>query len=126
MLELLMSKIKDLTGGFNLWNRKVLESIDLDKNFAEGYVFQIELKLKAFKAGFKFYEHPILFLDRVRGISKLDKAKKAEKNPKTTAKIKLTIEITIVSCKPCKRTPACQPSIVLLKKKFGISSNCQS
>ena len=53
---ILMSKIKDLTGGFNLWNRKVLESIDLDKNFAEGYVFQIELK-KAFKAGFKFYEH---------------------------------------------------------------------
>ncbi len=70
---ILMSKIKDLTGGFNLWNRAVLESIDLEKSFADGYVFQIELKTKAFKAGFKFHEYPILFLDRVRGISKMDK-----------------------------------------------------
>ena len=70
---ILMSKIKDLTGGFNLWTRKVLESIDLERKFADGYAFQIELKIRAFKAGFKFYEHPILFLDRVRGISKMDK-----------------------------------------------------
>ena len=41
------------------------------------------------------------------------------------AKTRLITEIIRVSRNPFKRTPACQPSAVLLKKNFGISSSCQ-
>lgn len=70
---ILQSKINDLTGGFNLWSRKVLEKIDLTKITSEGYCFQIELKNTATKAGFKFFEFPIVFPDRKRGKSKMNK-----------------------------------------------------
>ena len=63
--------IRDFTGGFNGWNRKVLESIQLETLEAGGYSFQIELKYRAFKKGFKFIEFPILFEDRRVGKSKM-------------------------------------------------------
>ena len=53
--------IRDFTGGFNGWNRRVLEGIDLDTLEAGGYSFQIELKYRAFRKGFRFKEFPILF-----------------------------------------------------------------
>ena len=64
-------KIQDWTGGFNLWNRKVLESISLDKVFSEGYSFQIELKYRGLCKGFRQLEVPILFEDRRVGKSKM-------------------------------------------------------
>ena len=63
--------IRDFTGGFNGWNRKVLETIQLETLEAGGYSFQIELKYRAFKKGFKFKEFPILFEDRRVGLSKM-------------------------------------------------------
>lgn len=71
---ILNSKINDFTGGFNLWNRNVLESINLDSLFSSGYSFQIEMKYRATKKGFKFYEFPIIFTDRVKGNSKMSKS----------------------------------------------------
>jgi dolichol-phosphate mannosyltransferase len=68
---ILGAPIRDFTGGFNGWNRKVLEAIDLDTLEAGGYSFQIELKYRAFKKGFKFTEFPILFEDRRVGNSKM-------------------------------------------------------
>ncbi len=68
---ILGAPIRDFTGGFNGWNRKVLEAIDLDTLEAGGYSFQIELKYRAFKRGFKFTEFPILFEDRRVGNSKM-------------------------------------------------------
>ena len=70
--------IQDLTGGFNLWKRKVLEKIDMNGIQSEGYAFQIELKYKAFKAGFTLVEHPIIFKDRRAGKSKMSKRIVAE------------------------------------------------
>ena len=70
---ILRSKIKDLTGGFNLWRRKVLEKINFMEIISEGYTFQIELKTKALLMNFNFCEVPIIFPDRVAGKSKLDK-----------------------------------------------------
>ncbi len=70
--------IQDLTGGFNLWKRKVLEKIDMNGIQSEGYAFQIELKYKAFKAGFTLVEHPIIFKDRRAGNSKMSKRIVAE------------------------------------------------
>lgn len=64
--------IRDWTGGFNGWNAKVLKAIDLPTVRSNGYSFQIELKYKACKKGFKFKEVPIVFADRVVGQSKMN------------------------------------------------------
>ncbi|MCB0356974.1 MAG: polyprenol monophosphomannose synthase [Bdellovibrionales bacterium] len=63
--------LRDWTGGFNLWSRKVLETIDLDKVTSEGYSFQIEMKYRAQKLGFKLAEIPIMFEERRAGQSKM-------------------------------------------------------
>ena len=68
---ILGAPIKDFTGGFNGWQRKVLEAIDLATLEAGGYSFQIELKYRAFKKGFSFTEFPIIFEDRRVGKSKM-------------------------------------------------------
>jgi dolichol-phosphate mannosyltransferase len=65
--------IKDATGGFKCFRRKVLEAIDLDKVKSNGYSFQIEMTFKAYSKGFKVIEIPIVFIDRVKGKSKMSK-----------------------------------------------------
>ena len=65
--------VKDATGGFKCFRRKVLESVDLDKVKSEGYSFQIEVSLRAWKKGFKIKEIPIVFEDRREGRSKMSK-----------------------------------------------------
>ena len=63
--------VKDSTAGFVCWNRKVLERIDLDQIKFVGYAFQIEMKFLAIKFGYKVKEVPIIFTDRIRGVSKM-------------------------------------------------------
>jgi dolichol-phosphate mannosyltransferase len=63
--------VRDLTGGFKCFHRRVLESIDLEHVHADGYGFQIELTYKAVRAGFKVAEVPILFRERSVGQSKM-------------------------------------------------------
>lgn len=65
--------INDATAGFICYSRKVLETIDLDKIRFVGYAFQIEMKFKTWKYGFKIKEVPIIFTDRTRGTSKMSK-----------------------------------------------------
>lgn len=65
--------IRDATGGFKCFRKKVLESIDLNKVQSNGYSFQIEMTFKAYKKGFKIKEIPIVFMDRVKGTSKMSK-----------------------------------------------------
>lgn len=63
--------VNDWTGGFNAWKRQVLEGIGLDTVRSNGYSFQIELKYKALKKGFRGAESPIVFEDRRVGQSKM-------------------------------------------------------
>ena len=63
--------VRDLTGGFNMWRKDVLEKIGLDTIISKGYSFQIEMKYKAFKAGCSIKEIPIQFPDRKFGHSKM-------------------------------------------------------
>ncbi len=63
--------IQDLTAGFVAWRREVLETIDLEGVEASGYVFQIEMKYRAFRRGFRLLEVPIVFPDRTVGTSKM-------------------------------------------------------
>lgn len=64
--------IRDLTGGFKCYRRKVLETIDLDSLESIGYNFQIEITYKAYKIGFKIKEIPIIFTERREGKSKFN------------------------------------------------------
>ncbi|HEY2604047.1 MAG TPA: polyprenol monophosphomannose synthase [Thermoleophilaceae bacterium] len=63
--------VRDLTGGFKCFNRKVLEEIHIESVHADGYGFQIELTYYAIKAGFKVVEIPITFRERRVGTSKM-------------------------------------------------------
>lgn len=64
--------IEDTTAGFICYHRKVLEDIDLNKIKFVGYAFQIEMKFKAYKKGFKIKEIPVIFTDRTKGKSKMN------------------------------------------------------
>ena len=66
--------IRDLTGGFKCFRRRVLETINLDAIAARGYGFQIEGTYRALRAGFRVVEIPITFADRRVGESKMSGA----------------------------------------------------
>ena len=63
--------VQDATAGFVCFRRRVLERIPLDAIKFVGYAFQIEMKFKAIKYGFKVVEVPIIFTDRTEGVSKM-------------------------------------------------------
>ncbi|MGB2868996.1 MAG: polyprenol monophosphomannose synthase [Bacteroidota bacterium] len=65
--------VRDATGGFKCYRRKVLETIDLDSIKSNGYAFQIETNFLAWRNGFKVCEVPIVFVDRTVGTSKMSK-----------------------------------------------------
>lgn len=66
-------KVFDTTAGFMCYRVEKLKQIDLDKVKSNGYSFQIEMKFKFFKKGFKILETPILFVERRAGVSKMSK-----------------------------------------------------
>lgn len=66
--------VNDATGGFNAFRREVIEAVGLDRIQSNGYAFQIELKLRAWRAGFALHEVPIVFTERDSGESKMSGA----------------------------------------------------
>lgn len=68
---ILWINVRDTTAGFVCYQRSVLESLNLDNIRFKGYAFQIEMKYKAHKKGFKIREVPITFIDRELGESKM-------------------------------------------------------
>ena len=67
-------KIKDPTAGFVCYKRRVLEAINLNSIRFVGYAFQIEMKYRAYLQGFAITEVPIIFTDRTKGKSKMNKS----------------------------------------------------
>ena len=63
--------IHDTTAGFKCYRRSVLEAIDFHKIRFTGYAFQIEMKFRSWKQGFKLQEVPVIFTDRKLGESKM-------------------------------------------------------
>ena len=63
--------IRDCTSGFKCFKRRVLENINLDRISSDGYSFQIEMTYKAWRRDFDIVEHPIIFYDRTKGLSKM-------------------------------------------------------
>lgn len=65
--------VRDLTGGFKLFRRQVLENIGLDTVRSNGYSFQIEMTYRTLRRGYRVVEVPIVFVDRRVGKSKLSR-----------------------------------------------------
>lgn len=65
-------KVHDTTAGFKCYKRRVLETIDLDAIRFKGYAFQIEMKYTTYRCGFRIKEVPVIFINRVEGVSKMN------------------------------------------------------
>jgi dolichol-phosphate mannosyltransferase len=65
--------LRDSTGGFKCFRRKVIESIDLGSIRSDGYSFQIEVNFRCWRKGFSIVEIPIVFVDRHAGTSKMSR-----------------------------------------------------
>jgi dolichol-phosphate mannosyltransferase len=63
--------IRDATSGFRAYKAQTLRTIDVEHTTATGYGFQVELAYRAAMRGCKLVEVPIVFVDRVRGTSKM-------------------------------------------------------
>lgn len=66
--------IRDVTAGFICWRRRALVALDLSTLSSNGYMFQIETKYRALRAGMSVVETPIIFVDRRVGKSKMSRA----------------------------------------------------
>lgn len=69
--SVLLLDVKDPTAGFVCYTHRVLNTMNLDDIEFVGYAFQIEMKYKAVRQGFKVKEVPITFVDRQIGQSKM-------------------------------------------------------
>ncbi|MBR5475699.1 MAG: polyprenol monophosphomannose synthase [Bacteroidaceae bacterium] len=63
--------VYDTTAGFNCYRRSVLETMNLDDIRFKGYAFQIEMKFTTYMCGFSIKEVPVIFVNRVLGVSKM-------------------------------------------------------
>jgi dolichol-phosphate mannosyltransferase len=66
-------QVWDPTGGFKCWRRGTLAAIDLPSVKSNGYGFQIEMNHRTWSRGFRITEVPIIFADRIEGVSKMSK-----------------------------------------------------
>jgi dolichol-phosphate mannosyltransferase len=65
-------EVWDLTGGFKCFRKQVLAALDLTQVRSNGYAFQIEMSVRAWRKGFRLKEIPIVFVDRTEGQSKMN------------------------------------------------------
>jgi dolichol-phosphate mannosyltransferase len=65
--------VADATGGFKCFRADVLRKIDLTKIRSNGYAFQIEMNYRAWRTKARVLEIPIIFVDRIAGVSKMSK-----------------------------------------------------
>ena len=66
--------IMDLTSGFVGYKINVIKDIMSKGIEFNGYAYQIEMKFKAYVLNYKLYEIPIIFTDRTKGESKMNKS----------------------------------------------------
>ncbi|MDP8929284.1 MAG: polyprenol monophosphomannose synthase [Actinomycetota bacterium] len=66
--------VHDATSGYRAFRREVLEELGVDSLRSEGYSFQLETVLLAWREGFTIAELPITFVERRSGASKISRA----------------------------------------------------
>lgn len=67
----LRSRIRDITAGYRVYSAAALRSLDLDGVSSQGYCFQVELAWRLERNGATVVEHPITFVERANGESKM-------------------------------------------------------
>jgi glycosyltransferase involved in cell wall biosynthesis len=65
--------VTDATSGYRLYRRPVLQALAIDSVRSEGYSFQVEMALRAWRSGFRVVEVPIVFTERREGASKISR-----------------------------------------------------
>lgn len=70
---LLRFHLTDATSGYRCYRREVLDALPLERVRSEGYTFQIEMAWRAWTAGFRVVEIPIVFSERREGASKMSR-----------------------------------------------------
>lgn len=68
---MLRSSIRDITAGFRVFRASALRDIDFDGVASQGYCFQVELAWRLERTGHRIEEHPITFVERATGRSKM-------------------------------------------------------
>jgi dolichol-phosphate mannosyltransferase len=63
--------LRDVTTGYRMWRRQVLQNMPLDRIRSSGYIFLVEMAYVAYLLGYKISETPIHFADRRWGKSKM-------------------------------------------------------
>jgi len=66
--------LRDVTAGFRAFRRGTLEGVKLCDVASQGYCFQVDVAWRAVAAGCRVVEVPITFVERERGVSKMDRA----------------------------------------------------
>ena len=67
----LRSRIQDITAGFRVFRVSALRDLDLSQIASQGYCFQVELAWRLERTGHRIAEHPITFVERATGRSKM-------------------------------------------------------
>lgn len=65
------SNIKDLTTGFRIYSKNLINTIDFQNIESNGYSFLVEIIYRIDEDNFKIVEYPIIFVDRAIGKSKM-------------------------------------------------------
>lgn len=63
--------VNDMTAGYRVYRREVLQSVKLHSVASQGYCFQVDLTWRSIEAGFAVAEVPITFVEREQGKSKM-------------------------------------------------------
>ena len=70
--------VRDATAGYRAYRAQTLRTIGLDRVESQGYCFQVDLTMRAVRAGLRVAEVPIRFTERTKGASKMSRAVLAE------------------------------------------------
>ena len=68
---MLRSNIRDITAGFRVFRASALKDLDLRAISSQGYCFQVEMAWRLERTGHRIAEHPITFVERETGRSKM-------------------------------------------------------
>lgn len=67
-------RLRDLTAGYRVFRNTALRQIGLENLASRGYCFQVDLTVRAVRAGLAVVERPITFVERATGTSKMSGA----------------------------------------------------
>ena len=68
---MLRSRIRDITAGYRVFRTQAISELELGSVSSQGYCFQVEMAWRLERSGATVVEHPITFIERAQGRSKM-------------------------------------------------------